>query len=237
MPDAGHGSGGGEDVRGGSPQGWSGRTPATSAGAPGPSAAWLSERLLGLTRATVPDKPVRHVVLTHGHNDHAGGVRAFVAAGATVLASPPAAVVVRRAVEAPHAIAPDRVVREGAELELEIVDGVRTISDGTRTLEVIDVGPNPHTAHMLVLRLPEEGIWFVSDLLDPVAVERYPKPEHAALDRWFAGWLRAAGHQPERIYTMHGTGLVTPGHLDGVAATGAGSGRCTSIRPVPGATP
>lgn len=188
------------------------RLPASDV-APGPSGAWLSERFLELIRKTVPSKPVRHVVLTHHHADHAGGVRAFVAEGATVLASPPAAEVVRRAVSAPHTVAPDRLARRGGELELEVVDGLRTISDGTRTLEVIDVGPNPHTSRMLVVRLPREGIWFVSDLLDPVAVERYPRPEHAALDRWFAAWLRDAGRAPSRVYTIHGSGLVTPEHL------------------------
>lgn len=181
--------------------------------APGPSASWLSQRYLELIRETVPDKPVRYVVLTHHHQDHAGGVRAFVAAGATVLAAPPTAGLVRSDVAASHALAPDRLAREGGELCLEVVEGRRVLGDGTRRLEVIDVGPNPHAAGMLVVRLPREGIWFVSDLLDPTRPERYPKPDHAALDRWFAEWLRAAGHRPERIYTIHGSGLVTPAHL------------------------
>lgn len=188
------------------------RLPASDV-AQGPSASWLSERFLELIRETLPDKPVRHVVLTHHHQDHAGGVRAFVAEGSSVLASPPTAAVVRRAMGAPHSLAPDRLAREGGELDLEVVRERRTITDGHRVVEVIDVGPNPHTEHMLVLRLPEEGIWFVSDLLDAAAVERFPKPEHAALDRWFGRWLRGTGHTPGRIYTIHGSALVTPEHL------------------------
>lgn len=184
--------------------------------APGPSAAWLSERYLKLIRATVPGKPVRYVAITHFHNDHAGGVRAFVAEGATVLASPAAAEGIRRLVAAPHTLAPDRLARQGGgvELDLEVVEGRYEISDGSRTVELLDAGPNPHTAHMLVVRIAGEGIWFVSDLLDPAPVARFPKPDHAPLDRWFADWIRGRGPVPERIYTMHGSGLVTPAHLD-----------------------
>ena len=47
--------------------------------APGPTADWLSRRYLELIREAVPDKPVRYLVLSHFHNDHAGGLRAFVA--------------------------------------------------------------------------------------------------------------------------------------------------------------
>lgn len=198
--------------------------PATDV-APGPSSAWLSERYLELIRRQVPDKPVRHVVLTHFHNDHAGGVRAFVAEGATVLATGSAAPAVRELVEeTPHTLAPDRLTRSSRPLKVEVVRDGRAIDDGERVMEVIDVGPNPHTEQMLVVNLPDAGIMFVSDLLDPTRVDSFPKPAHAALDRWFAGWLERNGLAPERIYTMHGTGLVTPEHLAQLEASVAVAG-------------
>ena len=53
---------------------------------------------------------------------------------------------------------------------------------------------------------------------------RHARPEiaflHQALQReiqcctrFFAGWLTRSGLWPERIYTMHGSGLVTADHL------------------------
>jgi len=189
--------------------------------APGPSSAWLSERYLGLIRATLPDKPVRYVIITHFHSDHVGGVRAFVAEGATVLAPSSAAAAIGELVEAPHTIAPDRLSRSPRPLRLEVVEGSRVITDGRRSLEVLDVGDNPHGAHMLVVRLPGEGVMFVSDLLDPTRVENYPKDYHAPLDRFFAGWLERRGYTPGRIYTMHGSGLALPEHLEKLRASSA----------------
>jgi hypothetical protein len=66
------------------------------------------------------------------------------------------------------------------------------------------VGGNPHGVEMLGVQLPAERLMFVSDLLEPTAVERYPSPAHAPLDMFFGGWLTRRRRSPERIYTMHG---------------------------------
>ena len=179
------------------------------------------ERYISLIKQAVPGKPIRYVVLTHHHGDHMGGVRAFIAEGATVLAPPATAALVERVAAAPHTLAADRLSAAPRALRLEVVRGERTVADGRRTITLVDVGENPHGVEMLVAHLPAERLMFVSDLLDPTAVERYPKPGHAALDRFFGGWLTRSGLSPERIYTMHGSGLVTREHLARLRETGA----------------
>ena len=47
---------------------------------------------------------------------------------------------------------------------IETFTGKRVFTDGTRTLEVLDVGPSPHVAEAVVAYLPAEKAVFVADL-------------------------------------------------------------------------
>jgi hypothetical protein len=51
----------------------------------GPTSDARSKAVNDLVRQTVPDKPIRYVVNTHAHYDHAGGLREYVAEGITVI--------------------------------------------------------------------------------------------------------------------------------------------------------
>ncbi len=171
--------------------------------APGPSPDWLSRRYIELMREVVPDKPIRFVVVTHFHNDHGGGVRAFAAEGATVLTAAADADVVRRYLNAPHTASPDLLSQRSVATTVEVVRDRRVITDGSRTLEVHATGSNPHTADMLVAFLPSERVMFVSDLMNGA-----PPPTLRAGDNppltFFLRWLSGVGLAPQTIVTMHG---------------------------------
>ena len=44
-----------------------------------------STQALAKIRETVPGKPIKYLVLTHHHSDHAGGFREYAAEGATIV--------------------------------------------------------------------------------------------------------------------------------------------------------
>ena len=50
---------------------------------------WQSRFTIDAAKAKYPGKPVKFLVLTHHHTDHAGGARTYVAEGATVIVPPP----------------------------------------------------------------------------------------------------------------------------------------------------
>ncbi len=151
------------------------------------------------------------MVLTHGHLDHLGGVRAFVHAGAVVLGAPAVRTVVEGLVGRDD-VRPDRLSAEPQPLRWEEVTDTRDISDGGRTLRLIPLGANPHDAGMLVVHVVDADLLFVSDLFTPTRLEDYPRVHHAALDRFLDGWLLDRGLEPARIVTMHGSGEITPAH-------------------------
>ncbi len=112
--------------------------------------AGVPDRIAEL-RKEVPDKPIRYAVLTHHHNDHLVSVPNYVEEDATIITVKQNETIVRN------------TAGEGANAQLEFVDGKRVISSGDRRVEIHDIGPTPHAEHFLVVYLPEEGIIFEAD--------------------------------------------------------------------------
>jgi glyoxylase-like metal-dependent hydrolase (beta-lactamase superfamily II) len=159
----------------------------------------IAETFIERITQTVPGKPIRYVAVTHFHSDHAGGVRAFLDRGTAILTTPGNRAFFER-------LAPG-VSR------LETITGKRVLTDGEQTVEIIDVGRNPHTDEMLVVHLPQHGILFQGDLFYFSGESMFPDPGRVGIMRHFAQWLARNGIAPRRIYGVHGTGYATMEHV------------------------
>lgn len=112
----------------------------------------VTDEFIAKIKQTIKNKPIKYVVITHCHSDHMGGLRAFVPEGATVLTTPGNKAFYEN-------FAPG--------LKVETFENKRVITDGERTVELIDVGANPHTAENIVVYLPREKFMFQGDLFYP----------------------------------------------------------------------
>ncbi len=158
--------------------------------------------LVELIKRTVPNKPIKYAVLTHHHADHAGGVRAFVAEGATVVTTPNNRAAVEQLLTARHTLVPDPLAGKSRTAKIEFVQGKRVFRDSRHLVEFYDVGPNPHAKEILVAWLPQQKILFEADLLTSTPEGLLP-PAQAAT-RSLEERLQALKIVPERIIPVHG---------------------------------
>lgn len=175
----------------------------------------LAEKYIHTIKATVPGKPIRYVALTHHHSDHIGGVRAFIAEGATVLAGEAAATAARTAADRPHTLWPDRLANSGATARIEVVRGTRTISDGEMEVELVELpADNPKADGFLVVHLPTQKIMYFTSFIYPLPEASFPAPESVPLSLWFVRWLDQSGLEPEQIFNVHGQARVQDWQLE-----------------------
>lgn len=161
-----------------------------------------TQALMAKIKEIAPGKPIRYVVMTHYHFDHSGGLRGWIAQGATIVTTPGNKPFVQEVAAARHTIRPDELSRAPKAPVIETFSGKRVFSEGTRVVEIHDVGPNPHVAEMAVAYLPKEKTLFVADLFS-IPVEGPIAPAGAAT-RQFAERIQALGLQVDKIVPAHG---------------------------------
>jgi glyoxylase-like metal-dependent hydrolase (beta-lactamase superfamily II) len=173
----------------------------------------LTAEYVALIAKTFPGKPVRYAVISHPHSDHLGGARIFAAAGATLLVAPSHRSATQQLLRAPHSLAPDSWSGASQKESIEAVARRRVITDGTRVLEVVNIGSNPHTAENLFLWLPAESILMQGDLFYYDQGEAFPPSGRDTMNAFFARWLRNHKIEPRAIYGVHNDGAAGPGWL------------------------
>jgi len=170
--------------------------------AEGPNNEMQSLEVIRQIRETVGDKPIRYLVTTHHHADHTGGIRTYAAEGATVITHANNEAIIREILTRPHTLKPDRLSQSQQEIQIETVEDRRTITDGTRTVELLHV-PNAHADGYLAIYLPRERLIFQSDMLSILQGET-GDPVLRPYTKEFYDAVRQAGWRVDRIVPGHG---------------------------------
>ena len=168
-----------------------------------------STQALAKIKETVPGKPIKYLVLTHHHSDHAGGFREYVAEGATIVTTAGNKSFLEKAAAVQSSLLPNLALQN--KLKIEVIENKkRVFQDDKHVVELYDIGPNPHANEILVAYLPKEKILFQADLLNPAANGSIPIAQDVTMS--FAEKLQQMGLQVEKIYGVHGR-PATPDEL------------------------
>lgn len=134
-----------------------------------------SNAVIAEIKRTIPGKPIRYLVNTHHHWDHLGGIRTYVAEGATVITHNSNRAYYQNVVLAPQirTLNPDKLslnpfaTTGPGPMPIETTTDRHFISDGKRTLFLFHVQDLAHSGDMLMAYLPQEKILFHADLYTP----------------------------------------------------------------------
>jgi glyoxylase-like metal-dependent hydrolase (beta-lactamase superfamily II) len=152
--------------------------------------------VIAKARELRPGKPLTHVVNSHHHFDHSGGIRAAVAEGLTVITHQGNAAFIDEVVKRPHSRVPDALSKKPKPLTLETVSDEKVITDGSRTVQLLSA-PSEHSQTMLMAYLPKERALVVIDLYEPgEAVHMFATK--------FVQDLKKRNLRVERIVPLHG---------------------------------
>ena len=163
----------------------------------------VSRQAIAEIKKIFPGKPIKYVAVTHHHDDHAGGIRTYIAEGATLIGLPGEKSFFEKVVTSKFTIDPDSLTQNPQALRFEAIkEGKRVLTDGTTTVELIDIGPGGHTDEMLVAYLPGEKMVFQGDLLNRPANGDVATINATTLH--FAAWLDKSGLAVDRIIGVHG---------------------------------
>jgi glyoxylase-like metal-dependent hydrolase (beta-lactamase superfamily II) len=160
---------------------------------------WVVEQ----AKQRFPGKPIKWLVLTHHHMDHAGGVRGVLAQGAVLVVGQGARDHFRRVLAAPMQRNPDMRPMDFSQVQILEVPESHVISDSTgRQVVAYVMQDNPHAKGLLMVYVPHAKLGYVTDVWSP-GVPMPDKPNPALMS--VVNTVKRAGIQPERFAGGHGS--------------------------------
>lgn len=121
-------------------------------------------------RAIKPSKPITKMILTHSHSDHAGGARAAVAEGLTLVVHKSAKNYFDDIIRRPFASRPDYLAMHPVTPKpTEGVGDHLRVKDATQTMDIYHFPTNAHADHMLFVHFPQYAMAVDGDMysIDP----------------------------------------------------------------------
>ncbi|HEY5885688.1 MAG TPA: MBL fold metallo-hydrolase [Pyrinomonadaceae bacterium] len=156
-------------------------------------------------REMFSNKPIKYIVVSHHHDDHAGGLRSYIAEGVTIVTTPANQRYFETMAASEFTINRDDQTLNKRKPVFNFVRNNKSLfDDGQQVVEIIDIGPSPHAKEMLIAYLPKAKLVFQGDLVNVPNIGRYlPTTVNASTIHFFEK-IKQLGLDVDKVAGVHG---------------------------------
>ncbi|MCR6654138.1 MAG: MBL fold metallo-hydrolase [Cellvibrionaceae bacterium] len=122
----------------------------------------------------IPNKPITHLINSHQHFDHSGGLRTYVDAGATIVTHEGNKSFYEKAWSRPRTLNPDKLAISKKPAKFQTFSDKLVLNDGQRAIEIHSIVHNGHNDAFALVFLPKEKILIEADAFTPPAPNTPP---------------------------------------------------------------
>jgi len=170
----------------------------------GPHGEPRSIAVINEVKKLVPSKPIKYVVNTHHHFDHASGIRTYAAEGATIVTHEVNRPYFERAALNSWTLAPDRLAKSKKKPVFQTMGDNMVLTDGARSVELYQIINNNHHDGIVMAYLRKEKILIEADAFTPgpagAEPPKVPNPFAVALE----ANVRRLNIDVDQIVPIHG---------------------------------
>ncbi len=179
----------------------------------GPQDEARSRAVIAKVKEIIPGKPIRYIVNTHAHFDHSGGLRTYVAEGATVVTHEMNRPYYEKAWAAPRTLNPDSLVQAGKPALFETFGDKHVLTDGKRSIEIHRLAGSGHNDAFVAVYLPAEKILIEVDAWAPLAPNAPPPASISPFAVNLDENIRKLKLDVRQIAALHGPRVATLAEL------------------------
>jgi len=165
--------------------------------------------VIAKAKELIPNKPIKFLVNTHAHFDHAGGLRTFVDEGAEIVTIEPNQAYYQKVWAMPHSIKPDHLEASKKAPQFVSFNGKYVLTDGKRPIEIHSIAGNGHNDAFVLAYLPNEKILVEADAYTPAAANA---PVPTTLNPYSVNLyenIQKLNLNVDKIAALHGPRVVT----------------------------
>jgi glyoxylase-like metal-dependent hydrolase (beta-lactamase superfamily II) len=169
--------------------------------------------VLAEAKKLCPNKEVRYVLTTHHHFDHTGGLRTYVAEGATIVTHASNVPYFDKVLRAPSSLAPDTLSKNPRPPKFQPVADKFVLTDDRQRIEVYATSGDSHTSEYTLIYIPNVRVLVEGDAYSPgprdAPLPASPPPNAVTLYRE----IQRLKLDVETIAPVHGRGAVPMSEL------------------------